>query len=57
MSKSLEALDRLYDGYQYGMAGRSFYDLIKQDLERLEQLKKIFGDSHICEIQARFNEI
>lgn len=40
MSKSLEALDRLYDGYQYGMAGRSFYDLIKQDLERLEQLEK-----------------
>ena len=38
--KSKEALKRLYDGYQNGMAGRSFYDIIKQDLERLEQLEK-----------------
>ena len=30
---------------------------VKQDLNRLEQLEKIFGDSHICEIKARFNEI
>lgn len=30
---------------------------IKQGLERLEQLEKIFSDSHICEIKARFNEI
>lgn len=40
MNKSLEALDILYDGYQYGMAGRGYYDLIKQDLELLEQLKQ-----------------
>ena len=30
---------------------------IKQDLDRLEQLERIFSDSHICEIKARFNEI
>ena len=38
---SKEALERLYDGYQNGMAGRSFYDIIKQDLEVLEILKSI----------------
>ena len=36
---SKEALERLYDGYQNGMAGRSFYDIIKQDLEILEIIK------------------
>ena len=40
MLSSKEALERLYDGYQNGMAGRSFYDIIKQDLERLEELEK-----------------
>lgn len=30
---------------------------IKQDLDRLEKLEKIFSDSHICEIKERFNEI
>ena len=36
---SKEALERLYDGYQNGMAGRSFYDIIKQELDRLEKLE------------------
>ena len=40
---SKEALEKLYDGFQNGMAGRSFYDIIKQDLERLEILQKIFN--------------
>lgn len=35
-----EALERLYDGFQDGMAGRSFYDIIKQDLDRLEKLEE-----------------
>lgn len=35
-----EALGILYDGFQNGMAGRSFYDIIKQDLEKLEELEK-----------------
>lgn len=35
--KSKEALERLYDGFQDGMAGRSFFDIIKQDLEVLEK--------------------
>ena len=38
---SKEALERLYDGFQDGMAGRSFFDIIKQDLERLEKLKNL----------------
>lgn len=33
------------------------YNTIKKDLERLNKLNKIFSDSHICEIKARFNEI
>lgn len=38
---SKEALEKLYDGYQNGIAGRSFFDIIKQDLERLEKLEKV----------------
>lgn len=38
---SKEALERLYDGFQNGMAGRSFYDIIKQDLNELEQYKQL----------------
>ena len=38
---SKEALDTFYDGYQYGMNGRSLYDIIKLDLERLEKLEEI----------------
>ena len=64
MNKSLEALERYYSNLLYGNGGFDTdeeelegLNAIKQDLERLEQLKKIFGDSHICEIQARFNEI
>ena len=37
--KSKEALERLYDGFQDGMAGRSFFDIIKEDLDRLEKLE------------------
>lgn len=37
---SKEALEKLYDGFQNGMAGRSFYDIIKTDLEKLEQLER-----------------
>lgn len=46
---SKEALERLYDGYQNGMAGRSFYDIIKQDLEVLEILKKYILISKSCD--------
>lgn len=37
---SKEALEKLYDGFQNGMAGRSFYDIIKQELDRLEELER-----------------
>ena len=30
---------------------------VLKDQGRLERLEKIFSDSHICEMQARFNEI
>ena len=36
-----EALGILYDGFQNGMAGRSFYDIISKDLDRLEELIKL----------------
>lgn len=38
MKKSLEALEKLYDGFQYGMAGRNFYDTVKQNLDLLNYL-------------------
>ena len=39
MSKEyLEALEKLLDGYSKGMAGRSYYDTIKQALQRLESI-------------------
>ena len=54
---SKEALLKLdNNGCEYLLPVRIFKQ-IKQDLDRLEQLEKIFGDSHICEIKARFNEI
>ena len=46
---SKEALEKLYDGYQNGMAGRSFYDIIKQDLKVLEILKKYIIISKSCD--------
>lgn len=54
---SKEALEKLYDGYQYGMAGRSFYDLIKQDLDRLEALEEIHKDDtkQIKELKHQLN--
>lgn len=42
MSKELEpieALDKLLDGYSRGMAGRSYYDIVREALERLEAIK------------------
>lgn len=33
------------------------YEQVNKDLDRLEKLNNIFGDSHICEIETRFNEI
>lgn len=41
---SKEALEKLYDGYQNGIAGRSFFDIIKQDLDRLEKIEKWVND-------------
>lgn len=53
---SKEALEELYDGYQYGMAGRSFYDLVKQDLERLKVLEQENKDlKEIIEIRKQMN--
>ena len=39
MSKEyLEALEKLLEGYSKGMSGRSYYDIIKQALQRLESI-------------------
>ena len=41
MSKELEpidALDKLLDGYSKGMAGRSYYDIVREALQRLEEI-------------------
>lgn len=44
MSKELEpieALDKLLDGYSRGMAGRSYYDIVREALERLEAIDNV----------------
>lgn len=40
MSKGLEALEKLYEGYKNGMAGRHYYDIIERELKALEIIKK-----------------
>ena len=43
MSKELEpieALDKLLDGYSRGMVGRSYYDIVREALQRLEAIEK-----------------
>ena len=50
-----EALEILYDGYQYGMAGRSYYDIIKQDLDRVEMIEKALDKA--CELLADYTGI
>ena len=35
----LEALEKLLEGYSKGMSGRSYYDIIKQALQRLESIE------------------
>jgi len=39
MNKELEALEKLLEGYSKGMSGRSYYDIIKQALQRLESIE------------------
>lgn len=41
MSKELEpieALDKLLDGYSKGIVGRSYYDVVREALQRLEEI-------------------
>ena len=40
MSKGLEALEKLYEGYENGMAGRHYYDIIERELKALKIIKK-----------------
>ena len=34
----IEALDKLLEGYSKGMAGRSYYDIVREALQRLEKI-------------------
>lgn len=36
----IEALDKLLDGYSRGMVGRSYYDIVREELQRLEAIEK-----------------
>ena len=36
----IEALDKLLDGYSRGMVGRSYYDIVREALQRLEAIEK-----------------
>ena len=52
MSKELEpieALDKLLDGYSRGMAGRSYYDIVREALQRLEKYEQILGSGRLTD--------
>ena len=36
----IEALDKLLDGYSRGMVERSYYDIVREALQRLEAIEK-----------------
>ena len=36
----IEALDKLLDGYSRGMVERSYYDIVREELQRLEAIEK-----------------
>ena len=42
-SEALECLDKLLDGYSKGMAGRSYYDTIKQALLKAQEQEKVLS--------------
>lgn len=59
MSKEIypiEALDKLLDGYSKGMAGRSYYDIIQQALERLEAIDNATPSEALECLEKLFNE-
>ena len=52
MSKELEpieALDKLLDGYSRGMAGRSYYDIVREALQRLEKYEQLLGSGRLTD--------
>ncbi len=50
MSKEyLEALEKLLDGYSKGMSGRSYYDIIKQALQRLDKYEQILSSGRLTD--------
>lgn len=58
MAMAKECLKRIDErNYLTEREHKEFLETIEKDLDRLEGLEKIFSDSHICEIKARFKEI
>ena len=45
----IEALDKLLDGYSKGMAGRSYYDIIRDELQRLAKYEQILGNGRLTD--------
>lgn len=59
MSKEIEpieALDNLLDGYSKGMVGRSYYDIVREALERLEAIDNATPSEALECLEKLFNE-
>ena len=59
MSKEIdpiEALDKLLEGYSKGMAGRSYYDIVREALQRLEAIDNAIPSKALECLEKLFNE-
>ena len=54
MNKYQEALDKLYDGYQNGMAGRHYYDIVQELVNKETPMKPI--DKYTEKVRDYLNE-
>ena len=59
LEKEFEALEKLLEGYSKGMAGRSYYDIVKQALTELQAIKEANPSEALqnlksLDIQVRF---
>ena len=60
MSKELEpieALDKLLDGYSRGRAGRSYYDIVREALQRLEKYEQLLGSGRLTDRNYKNNTL
>lgn len=57
MSKYQEALDELYEGYQYGMAGRHYKDILQELIDKEKPMKPIRYNTNQYKCPKCLNQI